>query len=62
MSEDFGKKFLTREYGNYDKYELNSVSEDIEKGENEVGEDKLYKNYREMNLRLDTYKSDKFKK
>lgn len=56
FSEDFRKRFMTREYGNYEKYEegRNSVGIETEKGENDEGFDKLMKNEREMNMRLNT--------
>ena len=46
FSEDFRKRFMTREYGNYQKYEegRNTVEHITEKGENDMGFDKLYKN------------------
>jgi hypothetical protein len=56
FTEDFRKRFMTREYGNYQKYEegRNTVSLETEKGENDLGYDKLMKNEREMNMRLNT--------
>lgn len=39
FTEDFRKRFMTREYGNYEKYEegRNRISEEIEKGEDDLG-------------------------
>ncbi len=34
FTEDFRKRFLTREYGNYEKYDgKNKVTEEVERGE-----------------------------
>lgn len=56
FTDDFRKRFVTREYGNYEKYEegRNTVSLDTEKGENDLGGDYFMKNHREMMLRLKT--------
>ena len=56
FTEDFRKRFMTREYGNYEKYEegRNSVTLDTDKGQNDDSEDKFMKNHREMMLRLKT--------
>lgn len=56
FESDFRKKYMTREYGNYDKYESdkNSVSQQTERGEDDLGYDKFMKNHREMNIRLKT--------
>ena len=53
FSEDFRKRFMTREYGNYQKYEegRNTVEHITEKGENDMGFDKLYKNDSEATKR-----------
>lgn len=32
FTDDFRKRFMTREYGNYDKYDKNKIVEDVEKG------------------------------
>ena len=58
FTEDFRKKFITREYGNYEKYEKNAVVEEIEKGEDDTGIDKLHKNIVNMNRRLNTVEGD----
>jgi len=56
FTDDFRKRFMTREYGNYEKYEegKNTVSVDTEKGENDIGGDRFMKNHREMMMRLKT--------
>ena len=54
FTEDFRKKYMTREYGNYDKYEKNSVSTEYEDGELESPDDKMYHNYMNMLKRLPT--------
>ena len=56
FSDDFRKRFMTREYGNYDKYEegRNTVELETEKGENDGGGDYFMKNHREMMRRLKT--------
>jgi hypothetical protein len=52
FDDDFRKRFMTNEYGNYEKYEKNSVTEEVEKGEEDYGYDKFNKNYIEMMKRL----------
>jgi len=32
FSDDFRKKYITKDYGNYDKYTKNSVNTDYDKG------------------------------
>lgn len=56
LGEDFRKRFMTREYGNYEKYEegRNTVKQETEKGQNDFGGDRFSKNHREMLLRLKT--------
>jgi hypothetical protein len=56
FTDDFRKRFMTREYGNYEKYEegRNTVSVDTEKGENDLGGDNFMKNHRDMMMRLKT--------
>lgn len=53
-SEDFTKRFLTNEYGNYDKYEKNKI--DLKYKEDGLKEDKdmIYENYLEMLKKLPT--------
>jgi len=56
FESDFRKKYMTREYGNYDKYEgeKNTVKQKTERGEDDFGYDKFMKNHRELNMRLKT--------
>lgn len=44
FTEDFRKRFMTRDYGNYEKYEKNKIEEEVERGENDTGLDTLLKN------------------
>lgn len=46
FTEDFRKRFITREYGNYDKYEKNEVKLEHDRGEKDVGSDWFAKNSR----------------
>ncbi len=39
---------MTREYGNYEKYEKNSVKEEIDQGVNDIGLDTFNRNCIEM--------------
>jgi hypothetical protein len=56
FGDDFRKRFMTREYGNYEKYEegRNSVKLESDKGENDTGLDMLFKNDLELRGRLNT--------
>ena len=56
FESDFRKKYMTREYGNYEKYESekNTVRQTTERGEDDTGYDRFIKNHREMNLKLKT--------
>ena len=56
FTEDFRKRFMTREYGNYQKYDegKNTVTQVNERGEDDFGHDMLMKNDREMTMRLNT--------
>jgi hypothetical protein len=54
FTDDFRKKYMTREYGNYEKYEKNSIEEENERGENDDGSDRLLRNDREMMMRIKT--------
>jgi len=54
FTEDFRKRFLTKDYGNYEKYDKNSVVHETEKGENDRGFDRFFKNESEMTLRSNT--------
>ncbi len=52
---------MTKEYGNYDKYEKNSISLDEEDGKDEINEDKMYENYMNLIRRLPTKEADDIK-
>jgi hypothetical protein len=48
FTDDFRKRFMTKEYGNYEKYEKNSVKEEVDPGYNDGGQDLFWKNNVEM--------------
>lgn len=52
FTDDFRKKHMTREYGNYRKYEKNSISQETDKGENDDGRDRFQRNNNEMMKRI----------
>ena len=54
FTEDFKKKFLTKEYGNFEKYEKNFVKVETEKGEYKSGEDKFYELFNQFRKRIPT--------
>lgn len=58
FSEDFRKRFMTREYGNYEKYEKNSITEEVERGEDDPGYDTLFKNDKDATQRMKTVEGD----
>lgn len=43
---------MSREYGNYEKYEKNSIEEEVEKGETDLGFDKFVKNNKDLQRRI----------
>lgn len=53
-SEDFTNRFLTNEYGNYDKYERNRVTLEYKEDEKKLDDDKIYQNYMNMIKKLPT--------
>ena len=61
FSDDFRGKYLTNEYGNYEKYQKNSVSIDYDEGVNETSVDKTYANFLEMVKRLPTREAEQMK-
>lgn len=61
FTDDFRKRFMTKEYGNYDKYEKNSISLTEEDGKDEINEDKMYENYMNLLKRLPTKEADEMK-
>jgi hypothetical protein len=58
FTEDFRKRFLTKDYGNYEKYDKNSVVQETERGENDRGFDRFFKNESEMTLRSNTIEGE----
>jgi hypothetical protein len=61
FTEDFRKRFMTKDYGNYDKYEKNRVIEEVDRGENDTGIDNFSKNSLEMIKRLDIEEAEEQK-
>lgn len=61
FTEDFRKRFMTRDYGNYEKYEKNSVTEEVDKGITDEGLDTFWKNNNEMLKRLKSIESERKK-
>lgn len=61
FTEDFRKRFMTRDYGNYEKYEKNSVTEEVDKGITDEGLDTFWKNNNEMLKRLKSLESERKK-
>lgn len=59
FNEDFRKRFMTRDYGNYEKYDKNSIKEDKDRGEADFGEDMFLKNYHKMMKNLQLPDGDK---
>lgn len=45
FTEDFRKKYMTKDYGHYEKYEKNKVETVYAEGEDERSEDKFYEHY-----------------
>lgn len=58
FTEDFRKKFMTKDYGNYEKYEKNSVEQELEKGDKDSGRDTFWKNHTNMVRRLNTIEGE----
>ena len=54
FTEDFRKRFMTREYGNYEKYEdgKNQVTESVEGGEHDMGYDHFIKKKMQLDHRV----------
>jgi hypothetical protein len=61
FTEDFRKRFMTKDYGNYDKYDKNRVIEEVDRGENDTGIDNFSKNSLEMIKRLDIEEAEEQK-
>lgn len=62
FNDDFRKKYMTNEYGNYEKYEKNKVSTVYDKGENENNHDKFFENYMNLVKRLPTKEAEEMSK
>lgn len=58
FTEDFRKRFMTREYGNYEKYEDTGVKQELEKGENDIGVDTFHKNLVDFDRRVNLPESE----
>jgi len=54
FTEDFRKKYMTKEYGHYEKYEKNKVETAYDDGQKETMDDKFYEHYMQMLARLPT--------
>ena len=61
FTEDFKKRFMTKDYGNYEKYEKNKIELNQENGLADKGMDTYYKNIRNMNKQLHTNVGEEFK-
>ena len=63
FNEDFRKKHMTKEYGNYEKYEQNSIKTEYSQGEDDdtTKVDKFYHNYLELIKKLPTKEAEAFK-
>jgi len=62
FNDDFRKKYMTNEYGNYEKYEKNKVSTVYDKGEDENNHDKFFENYMNLVKRLPTKEAEEMSK
>ena len=58
FTDDFRKRFMIKEYGNYDKYTKNSVETIHDQGKEEVNWDKIYENFMNVVNRLPTEEAD----
>ena len=62
-TDDFRKRFMTKEYGNYEKYLKNSVETSYDEGKDDFSNiDKFYENYINLIKRLPTKDADNMKK
>ena len=61
FTDDFRKRFMTKDYGNYDKYEKNKVEVEYDKGLEDKGVDTFNKNLRNMTKQLHTKEGKDFK-
>lgn len=53
-TEDFRKRFMTQEYGNYEKYERNRINVEYKEHEEQFDRDKIYDKYLDLVKRLPT--------
>lgn len=58
FTDDFRKKYMTKEYGNYDKYTKNTVETVHDQGKDEASYDKIYENFMNVVKRLPTVEAD----
>jgi hypothetical protein len=61
FNDDFRRKHLVNEYGNYEKYENNTVKLDYDEGKESTSVDKSYENYINLIKRLPTKEADNMK-
>ncbi len=61
FNEDFRKKYLTREYGNYEKYEKNAIKEEVDPGHDDLGYDTFLRNYHDMMRVTKSYEGEERK-
>ena len=48
LQRDLSAPFKKDEYGDYDKYEKNSIEEKTDTGQDDYGNDTFYRNYNNM--------------
>jgi hypothetical protein len=53
-TEDFRKRFMTKEYGNYEKYDKNRIKTEYKEDEMKFDKDNFYDNYLDMIKKLPT--------
>lgn len=53
-TEDFRKRFMTKEYGNYEKFERNRIKVEYKEDEETFDRDKIYERYLDLIQRLPT--------
>ena len=62
FNENFRKKYVSKDYGNYEKYEKNSVATKYDAGVEATTDDKLYENYMKLIKTLPTQEAEDFEK
>ena len=60
-TDDFKKKYLTKEYGNYEKYDLNKVETKYDEGQFAIDQDNFYEKYIKLIKRLPTKEAKEIK-